>query len=188
MFQAAIQRAEDKTQTMQARANAIAELTAAGTLPDLLSTGGDDVQAQLDKISASGSVDADLAALKTRLGQGAPAPAVLGEHTESPGMVVRVQGNGQYRLAQPDIDELHDLDRRLADAVVARDEQGFHGLLSQLTNLVQTKGLGIGPDELVTSATILPPSTLTVKEAKTLLHDDSLLKSATPSPSPKGSG
>ena len=48
---AAVQRASDKTLSMQARANAIGELTAAGTLPDLLTSSGDDVQAQLDQIA-----------------------------------------------------------------------------------------------------------------------------------------
>ena len=79
---AAIQRAEDKTQAMQARANAIGELTAAGTLPDVLS-GGDDLQAQLDQLSAGSGVDAELAAMKAQLGQGAPAPKQLGETTGS---------------------------------------------------------------------------------------------------------
>src|SRR5579872_5814477 len=103
---AAIQRAEDKTQAMQARANAIGELTAAGTLPDLLTPGGDDLQAQLDQLSASSSIDAELAAMKAQLGQGAPPPPQLSAHTESGSTVVRVQGSGQYHLAQPDMDEL----------------------------------------------------------------------------------
>lgn len=79
---AAIQRAEDKTQAMQARANAIGELTAAGTLPDVLG-GGDDLQLQLDQLSAGSSVDAELAAMKAQLGQGAPPPRQIGETTGS---------------------------------------------------------------------------------------------------------
>jgi phage shock protein A len=78
---AAIQRAEDKTQSMQARANAIGELTASGTLPDMLSGPGDDLQAQLDQLSAGSSVDAELAAMKAQLGQGSEAPKQIGEHT-----------------------------------------------------------------------------------------------------------
>lgn len=80
---AAIQRAEDKTQAMQARANAIGELTASGTLPDVLGP-GDDLQAQLDQISAGGGVDAELAALKAQIGQGAESPKQIGESTGHP--------------------------------------------------------------------------------------------------------
>ena len=38
----AVERAKDKTQQMQARANAIDELTTAGALTDITGTGGDD--------------------------------------------------------------------------------------------------------------------------------------------------
>ena len=172
---AALQRAEDKTLTMQARANAIEELTASGTLPDLLTTSGDDVQAQLDQISAGSTVDADLAALKARIGQGTPPTPQLGEHITSPGPIVRVQGSGQYRLAQPEMDALHSLDRLLAEAVRAHDGPRFHALLSQMITMVRTQGSRLGLDELETSETILPPDTLTVEEAAALLHDDSLL-------------
>src|SRR5687768_9461905 len=44
----AIQRAEDKTAQMQARAGAIDELLASGALDDFTGTKGDDIQAELD--------------------------------------------------------------------------------------------------------------------------------------------
>lgn len=65
----AIQRAKDKTEAMQARANAIEELTAAGTLEDFTSS-GDALDRELSQISASSQVDADLARLKGELGAG----------------------------------------------------------------------------------------------------------------------
>jgi phage shock protein A len=80
---AAIQRAEDKTLAMQARANAIGELTAAGTIPDVLNPTADDLQAQLDMLSAGSSIEAELAAMKAQLGQGAPPPKQIGEHSET---------------------------------------------------------------------------------------------------------
>jgi phage shock protein A len=65
----AIDRAKDKTQQMQARAAAVEELTAAGTLDDL-GTGGDDIDRELREISQSGQVDDELAKLKAELGTG----------------------------------------------------------------------------------------------------------------------
>src|SRR5436189_217800 len=52
----AVQRAKDKTEQMQARANAIDELTASGALTDLTSS-GDDIDRQLAQISQGGQVD-----------------------------------------------------------------------------------------------------------------------------------
>jgi phage shock protein A len=60
---AAMQRAQDKVAQMQARSGALDELLASGALTDLTST-NDDIQAQLDKASATSDIDAQLAALK----------------------------------------------------------------------------------------------------------------------------
>jgi hypothetical protein len=177
---AAIQRAEDKTQAMQARASAIGELTAAGTLPDQLSGSGDDVQAQLDQLSTSSTVDSELAALKAQLGQGPPPPAQLPAAPAAPGLVVRVQGSGQYRLAQPEIDDLQRLDQQLTEAVQARDDERVHLLLSQMIALVQTRGRSVEPGDVVTSETILPPATISLEEVQALMHEDGLVEGAAP--------
>ncbi len=67
----AIQRAEDKTAQMQARAGAIDELMASGALDDV---GGrrDDIQSELDIMSANSDVERELAMLKGELTTGAP--------------------------------------------------------------------------------------------------------------------
>jgi len=177
--QDAVRRAQDRTEAMQARANAIDELTAAGTLPDLL-TGGDDVQAQLDRIAVSDRADAELAAMKARLGQGvAPAPQ-LSAAPAAGSLIVRVEGSGQYRLGPPEVDELHSLDHQLTTAVQAGDEQPVHELLHQMVSLVQTRGSKLGREELVASEVVLPPESVTMEEVRALLHDDSLLENAEP--------
>jgi phage shock protein A len=65
----AIQRAKDKTEQMQARANAIEELTTAGALEDFTSD-----QTQLDRelaqLSSQSQVDDELAKMKAELGTG----------------------------------------------------------------------------------------------------------------------
>jgi phage shock protein A len=70
----AIQRAEDKTEQMKARAGAIDELMASGALDDMVSGPRDDIQAELDRMGASHGVDAELERLKGELGQGSGAP------------------------------------------------------------------------------------------------------------------
>jgi phage shock protein A len=69
----AIQRAEDKTAQMQARAGAIDELLASGALDDFTGTRGDDIQAELDRMGGGMDVELELARMKAELGQG-PAP------------------------------------------------------------------------------------------------------------------
>ncbi len=69
----AIQRAEDKTAQMQARAGAIDELMASGALDDAM--GGsrrDDIQSELDMMSASSDVERELSRLKGEITASAP--------------------------------------------------------------------------------------------------------------------
>ncbi|WP_170970295.1 PspA/IM30 family protein [Nocardioides jishulii] len=62
----AIQRAEDKTANMQARAGAIDDLLASGALDDVTAIGGgDDITRELDAMSSASDVEAELAALKS---------------------------------------------------------------------------------------------------------------------------
>lgn len=61
----AIQRAEDKTAQMQARAGAIDELLASGALDDVTQPGGtDDISRELDALSSGTDVESELARLK----------------------------------------------------------------------------------------------------------------------------
>src|SRR5437667_3734308 len=66
----AIQRAKDKTEQMQARANAIDELTASGALEDFTSS-GDDIDRQLAQLTEGSQVDDQLAKMKAEIGTGA---------------------------------------------------------------------------------------------------------------------
>ncbi|HEX3563777.1 MAG TPA: PspA/IM30 family protein, partial [Acidimicrobiales bacterium] len=67
-----MQRAQDKIDSMQARAGAMDELLASGALTDLTHP-VDDIQAQLDQLSTTSAVDNELAALKAEVGAGGPA-------------------------------------------------------------------------------------------------------------------
>jgi phage shock protein A len=66
----AIQRAQEKTQEMQARAGAMDELIQSGTLEDFTAAGQTDLDRQLAELSSQSEVESDLARLKAELGQG----------------------------------------------------------------------------------------------------------------------
>ena len=75
----AMQRAEEKTESMRARAAAVEELEAAGTFEDLtqLGPGQDDIDRQLAELTSGGQVEDDLARMKAELAAGgASAPAI----------------------------------------------------------------------------------------------------------------
>ena len=70
----AMQRAQDKTEQMRARADAVSELEAAGTFDDLttLGPGQDDIDRQLAQLSSTSQVDDELAKMKAELNPGPP--------------------------------------------------------------------------------------------------------------------
>ena len=91
----AIQRAEDKTASMQARAGAIDELIASGALDDVTATNsGDDIARELDAMSSQSDVEAELARLK---GASQPQAIEAGDEgdilAETDEQVVQRQGN-----------------------------------------------------------------------------------------------
>ncbi|MFF4567326.1 PspA/IM30 family protein [Streptomyces sp. NPDC001435] len=74
----AIQRAQDKTERLQARAGALDELIASGALEDAtLPAGRDDIQTELDKASAAGDIELELARMKAELPAAPEAPPAL---------------------------------------------------------------------------------------------------------------
>jgi phage shock protein A len=73
----AVQRAQDKTAQMQARAGAIDELMASGALEDVTGTQRDDIQTELDRMRGGHDVDLELERLKGEI-EGAPAREIEG--------------------------------------------------------------------------------------------------------------
>jgi phage shock protein A len=75
----AIERAEEKTATMQARAGAIDELISSGALDDPVGGGKDDISAELDRMSASSDVELELSKMRAELGGGSAAKQIEGQ-------------------------------------------------------------------------------------------------------------
>jgi phage shock protein A len=78
----AIQRAEDKTAQMQARAGAIDELIASGALDDATAINqGDDIARELEAMSSHSDVESELAALKAGVSGTSAPQAIEGSDT-----------------------------------------------------------------------------------------------------------
>ena len=90
-------------------------------------------------------------------------------------MIVRVAGEGQYRLPDEDAERLNELDNRAVASVEEGDETGFHELWSQMLELVANDGNALDDDELVESDVILPPRDVSFEEAKGEFTGDGLI-------------
>lgn len=81
-------------------------------------------------------------------------------------MIVRIAGEGQFRLPDGDAERLNGLDNEAVAAVEAGDEPRFRELWGQMLELVKSDGAVLDGDELVESDVILPPRDITFAEAR----------------------
>ena len=90
-------------------------------------------------------------------------------------MIVRVSGEGQFKLPDEDADRLNALDNRAVEAVDQGDEATFYELWAQMLELVKSDGQVLGEDELEGSDVILPPRDITFAEAQGEFTGDGLI-------------
>jgi len=90
-------------------------------------------------------------------------------------MIVRISGEGQFRLPDEDAGRLNELDNRAVAAVEQGDETGFRELWSQMLEIVASDGNEVDADELVESDVILPPRDVTFQEAQGEFSGDGLI-------------
>jgi hypothetical protein len=80
-------------------------------------------------------------------------------------MVVRISGEGQYRLDDAQCERLNELEKGVAAIVEGGQEDGFRSSYEQLLDFVRENGQPLADDELEASDVILPPADLSFDEA-----------------------
>jgi hypothetical protein len=89
-------------------------------------------------------------------------------------VIVRILGEGQFRLDDASSAKLTVLDKDVDAAVHAGDEAVFKMALGAAVKLVRQSGLPVPDDEFVTADYILPFSDATIDEVRKLLTDGTI--------------
>lgn len=90
-------------------------------------------------------------------------------------MIVRLMGEGQYRVDDGLRARLNELDDRAQAAVEAEDETELDRLLDDMGELVRGEGEPLPEEELSASDVVIPPSDLTLEETKRLLSHEGFI-------------
>jgi hypothetical protein len=90
-------------------------------------------------------------------------------------MIVRLMGEGQYRIDDALLSQLNELDNQAQAAMDAEDEPALDDKLDQMWQLVRDRGELLSDDELSASDLIIPPSDLTLEETRKLFSDEGLI-------------
>jgi hypothetical protein len=80
-------------------------------------------------------------------------------------VIVRIAGEGQYKLPDEDAARLNELDNEAVAAAAAGDEDRFADLWNQMLEMVGRDGEAVADDELIESDVILPPRDISFEEA-----------------------
>ena len=89
-------------------------------------------------------------------------------------MIVRILGEGQFRVDDDSAAKLTALDKDLDAAVRDHQDDVFHASLRAAIALVRTSGTPLQADEIVTADFILPFSDATLAEVRQLLTDGNI--------------
>jgi hypothetical protein len=90
-------------------------------------------------------------------------------------MIVRISGEGQYRLSSAHLDSLNKLDNELVGMIATCDESHFRTHLSKMVEHVRASGEALPADSLEESNIILPPADISLDEARALFTGEGLV-------------
>ena len=90
-------------------------------------------------------------------------------------MIVRLMGEGQYRVEDDLREQLNELDERAQTSLESDDEAGLDDRLDEMWQLVRDRGERLPDDDLSASNVIIPPSDLTLEETRKLFSDEGLI-------------
>ena len=91
-------------------------------------------------------------------------------------MIIRILGEGQFRLDDKHMSNLNKIDNRIVDHVNKEDKIAFRKDLDKLISTVKDLGEPLDPLDIVQSDFIFPPEDLSFEEAKRVFSGDGIIK------------
>jgi hypothetical protein len=90
-------------------------------------------------------------------------------------VIVRLMGEGQFRVDGDPLENLHHLDQDAGAALERGDEDELRRLLAEMGKLVRDRGDRLDDGDLSASDGIVPPEDLSLDEARQLFEGEGLI-------------
>ena len=90
-------------------------------------------------------------------------------------MIVRLMGEGQYRVDDSLQEKLNGLDDQAMAALEASNETELDQRLDEMFELVRSSGEKLADDDLHPSDAVIPPSDLTLEETRELMSQEGFI-------------
>lgn len=90
-------------------------------------------------------------------------------------MIVRLMGEGQYRVDDSLVERLNELDDQAMAALEAANEIELDQRLDEMFQLVRAEGERLADEDLHPSDAVIPPSDLTLEETRELMSHEGFI-------------
>ena len=90
-------------------------------------------------------------------------------------MLVRIMGEGQYRLDDDVRARVNELDNAIVRAVDSDDEDAFHVAFEEMLDIIRAEGERVGDNDIESSDVIVPPPDTSMAEAASDFSGDGLI-------------
>lgn len=91
-------------------------------------------------------------------------------------MIIRVMGQGQYRVNSSLFDDLNKIDNKIVGYVEKGDRKAYKKSLDELIGMVIREGKKVAAKEIVESDIIVPPADMTIEEARDIFKGSGIFK------------
>jgi hypothetical protein len=90
-------------------------------------------------------------------------------------VIVRIMGEGQYRLDENCVGRVNELDNTIVRAVEDDDEDAFHVAFEEMLDIIRSQGQVVSDNDIESSDVIVPPPDTSMAEAATDFSGDGLI-------------
>lgn len=91
-------------------------------------------------------------------------------------MIIRVMGQGQYRVNSSLFDDLNKIDNKIVGYVEKGDRKAYKKSLDELIGMVIREGKKVAAKEIVESDIIVPPADMTIEEARDIFKGSGIFR------------
>jgi hypothetical protein len=90
-------------------------------------------------------------------------------------VIVRIMGEGQYRLNDDCVARVNELDNTIVRAVDDDDEDAFHVAFEEMLDVIRSEGKPVSDNDIEASDVIVPPPDTSMAEAASDFSGDGLI-------------
>ena len=192
-----LNRVEEKTENMKAKAQALDEMIDSGTLTDFASSypssKDSDIESELTKVSSGQAVEEELKKMKNDLLTNASntteknTPSIKNVQTKVKDNVtiIRISGGGQYEIDNNLLNEINNIDDKIVNILKNHSngqsnnevvKKELKEKLEEITSFIKSNGNPVIDTDIVKSNLYIPSIDISVEEAQNVFKDEGIIK------------